>query len=106
MRTRRVLTSVLGCGALGLAFLAYQESRLVGFPDGFASDYDRVRRVLLILFAGSSSVFGVWVALLGWFAARTRIGWRWRLTLAAYAAVASLAFLADHCLRGLSGRGR
>jgi hypothetical protein len=101
----RLLACAAGCLALALSILAYQEFRLVGFPDGFVSNWDRTRKILYLLFIGASLPTSAWFVSLGWTAARRAIRARLRATAIAYAVFVALVLVADHYLRELSGRG-
>jgi len=103
--TERVLAYASGVIALGLSCVVFQEFRLIGFPDGFLSDYDRLRKIVLSSSIVAGVVSSLWFVSLGWIAERKRIGLRFCLTGILFAALALSAFLIDHHLSQLSGHG-
>jgi len=50
----RLASLIVAGGALVAAFIVYQESRIIGFPDGHVTELDHVRKTLGLVFIGIS----------------------------------------------------
>jgi hypothetical protein len=104
-RAKRVFAYASGVAVLVLAFYVFQEMRFIGFPDGFVSEYDRLRKGLLILVIAVSALAGVWLFLIGWMSGKRRIGMTLRFTYIIYVFLMLCAVIVDHYLSRCSGRG-
>lgn len=104
-RWERIVAYLLACIAFALSIFAYEELRLIGFPDGFLADWDQARKILLSLSIGISLLGGSWFVLLGRITAQKRIGTKLGVTGVLYAISMTILFVADFYLHQRSGRG-
>lgn len=96
---------VLIGAALLAAALGYSELRYLGFPDGYRSDADRIRAMLLGSLIGVSLLACVVSVLVGWRSTPDSAGRRQRILAIAYAVMLLAALTGNVYLRGVSGRG-
>ena len=104
-RAKRVFAYASGGAVLVLALFVFQEMRFIGFPDGFVSECDRLRKDLLILVIAVSAAAGVWLFIIGWISGKKRIGMTLRFTYIIYVFLMVCAFVVNHYLHRCSGRG-
>jgi hypothetical protein len=106
MQRNQVLAYSVGSITLLAALVLYQEVQFMGFPDGFLSELDRARRVMLWVMIGLSLPTALWFFALGRQAARTQVGPQLSVSLAGYGAYMALLWLIDLYLRrNLIGSG-
>jgi hypothetical protein len=100
----RLMACLSGFVALAISAFLFEERRSIGFPDGFLTDHDRSRKVLLAASAGASLLAGLGLVSLGWLGPR-RSGRKLGLASLVYGLFIALTLIADHHLREASGRG-
>ena len=100
-----IFAYILGCSAIILSFFVYLELSFIGFPDGYLSDWDQARQILLTIYIVISLLVGVWYIFLGWIAGRNNIGVKLRVTNLLYVAFGLLVVVADQYFSQLSGQG-
>lgn len=105
LKLHRILAYSLSCLALALSIFAYQELRFIGFPDGFVSEEDNLRKSLFALFIGVSLVASFGFMVLGWISARKDTRKILTITGISYGVFMALMVIADHDLSQRSGFG-
>lgn len=100
----RVSWALIGA-ALLVAVLGYAELRLIGFPDGYRSDADLARAMLLRGLIGVSALVGAMSLAVSRHSAPGSAGRRQRILAMTYAAMLLAALAGNLYLLGLSGRG-
>ena len=103
-KSARIVAYLSSFAALATSILLFQERHFIGFPDGFVSEPDRARRVLLAAASGASLLAGFGFGALGWVGS-SRLGRKVGVAALVYGVLLALALVADHSLSGLSGRG-
>jgi heme A synthase len=101
----RFFAYFFGVVAFILVIFTFKELQLVGFPDGFLSDWDRLRKIILILFIALSIPIGVWFFFLGKIATKEIISTKLYLTVILYIVIIFILFTANNHLSELSGIG-
>jgi hypothetical protein len=97
--------SCLACIALIAAPLAFLEFSTIGFPDGFRTEWDPARKILLLSFMALSGLVCGWSIFLGYRAKRKSV---WRPLLATtilYAIALLFTWAMNHHLNYLGGLG-
>ncbi len=101
----RVLSVILTGVALVAAALGLFEIQYLGFPDGYLSDWDIVRKGLLTGLIGISVFMSAAALFLGWRSVSSSASTYLRIAGLLYAVFLAAVLIADSYFRGQSGRG-
>jgi RsiW-degrading membrane proteinase PrsW (M82 family) len=94
-----------GLIAFALSVYAWMEFRQIGFPDGFLSEWDKARKVLLCSFTILSFLAGVWFVYFGRLSNQPKSLRKLYITAILYVILLLSTFIVDYLLMNLSGRG-
>lgn len=89
----------MACFALASSVFAYEEIRLLGFPDGFLTELERAERILAYVFILISFPTSFWFIFLSWRASQQRIITKLCLTILLYTVLVIILFVINFYLR-------
>lgn len=96
---------VLTGAAIVSTFVAYQDMRWIGFPDGFVTEWDRIRKILLYVFMAINLPFAIAFVRFGFGRSSDDDGKKLRWAGMLWIAAVVCCVIANVVLRRYSGRG-